>query len=130
MKAALRYPRIKPANAIPSPCNRPPLLRISVFAKCPRTIAGTPVRMLKKKLHMPRIMLATALPLVGASVEKMGAGGTAVGLDAIAPARVSVPHALQNRLSSLIDSPHFGQVFMGHSQTCFGEITPLLAVLR
>jgi len=93
-------------------------------------IAGRPVKILKKTLHMPRIMLASALPLVGAPVETIVARGTLAGADAIAPARVSVPHALQNRLSSLIDSPHFGQVFMGYSQTCFGEITPLLAVLR
>ena len=69
--------------------------------------------MLKKKLHIPRIMLATALPLVGASVEIMGAGGTVIGVVAIAPASISAPHALQKRLSSLMDSPHFGQNFMG-----------------
>ncbi len=68
-------------------------------------MAGMPVSMLKKKLQMPRTMLATALPLVGALAKR---GGETFGVIGAAAA----PHALQNRPVSSMGKWHFGQYFM------------------
>ncbi|HEV2288222.1 MAG TPA: hypothetical protein VGR81_04640 [Candidatus Acidoferrales bacterium] len=76
-------------------------------------MAGMPVKMLKKKLQMPRIMLARALPLVGALAR---GGGKTFAADVEATAEASAPQTLQKRLESSRLDPHFGQSFMAASR--------------
>lgn len=80
--------------------------------------------MLKKKLQMPRIKLARALPLVGALAKGEG-GGKTFGAAGTVRGMVSVPHTLQKRLASSMLDPHFAQNFMAYLSG-FGDVDSFL----
>src|SRR5215472_7141235 len=103
--AIQRYPSTSPAMAIPSPFNRPALLRISDSPRCPKTIAATKAGGAKN--NSPQTRLMTALELVSASPREVAPVGV-VGLAGIALS--CRPQARQNLSSGSTRFPQVAQI--------------------
>src|SRR5579863_2454977 len=118
MAATPRYPITRPAMARPRPFRRPALFLISDREIWPRMIA---TMQSGNTLMMPRIRLATALPLVssaragagpsaaGPGADRAGAEG-ATGETGAGASTAGLPQFAQKRLLSARAAPHFEQV--------------------